>query len=613
MTDAQKYRLQLCLSHHQVIRRAFIMKLTGIYKFYLSLLLCSVALPSVALPKYERTILPFPDYMDEADKAMAREVIMLQVYQDDKDRNQYYYIPPFHIRQYTRGAGGMLLHSHNIKQYAAANKEIEARLQHIEGFHQSKLAELAEQIKINRERVEVALTKLEEALDRGNARIIELREKSLEREQNALDKSTQELNDANEIIGHGGTLLPLALRKSYNEQVIMKLAQAGVDVPYTGQEDPDAMFVTLKNVIQDFSSSYGGYISVNAYGGFTQAQVDALAEYRLKYMPHIKVSLLPVEKLTFFSLTEWQNDLEAWSYSSKIFRNIKGSGDYLGAAIVLDTSIAGALGLAEHLQPFVLPVGIRATFKQMAEPTEAELRCDFSTGYEVNGRADVRDGLIIYDNDITNTISTSDHSYGACNLKYISGDQNSAQFKALQAMEQEFESMRIHRTYLANAEKNAYYQSVLDDIANNRREDEPTYTRTLRRLDERGWVEVAVEGVTRAADFHWHTNIQDMSNISNVKFTKRISVRGHEVVEREMPTNLCLVYNSEIDAYDRCTTLEEQHALNMQKATQVAGNSPACAGTVNPFECGTQRDAAGSIERVGDRIPTDDSLITEFR
>ena len=75
-----------------------------------------------------------------------------------------------------------------------------------------------------------------------------------------------------------------------------------------------------------------------------------------------------------------------------MFITAKGSGDYLGAAITLPISISGSFGLAEHLGPFVLPVGIKATLRQIYEPADAILHCDFSSGFDIYARSDVRDG-----------------------------------------------------------------------------------------------------------------------------------------------------------------------------------------------------------------------------
>jgi len=302
---------------------------------------------------------------------------------------------------------------------------------------------------------------------------------------------------------------------------------------------------------------------------------------------------MPIEKLSFFPLTEWQHGNDKISDISKMFRQINGSGDYLGAAIVMDTSIAGSLALAEHLAPFVLPVGIKATLKQQINPTEAVLNCDFTNGFSVKGRADARDGLVIFDNDITNTMKATDNNSGGCTLKHISGDLQAAEYEAMVRMEEILSDMQFRRTNLSQAEKNAYYRGVMADIESNRRTEEPHYTYLSRVFTGHGWESVLIEGLTRAADFHWHTNVQDVSNISNVKFTKEISIKGHKTIERELPTNLCLVYNSAVNSYDRCTEVEEESAKTMQQSMNNASQSDACRGLIDPFECGRKRDSAG--------------------
>lgn len=553
-----------------------------------------VSLPLSALPKYERTMLPFPDRMDEGDQLMAQEVLQLQVYQDHEDENQYYFVPPFHVRQYTQGAAGMALQGHNVKQFAAGMNVFLNR----EKYGNDRIEQVRDDIRIAEERKQELEFRLIDAYSQNNEKLIAMLEKNIA-------KKEKEIADMNLKLD----AIVAEKLKNADQLASFHFSQAGFNVDLSSIDNNDQRVEAMKLAAAQASASYGGYLSANVYGGFTQGQVDALRAYKQKYMPHLKISLLPIEKLTFFSLTEWQNDPNAWSYSSKMFRNITGAGDYLGAAIVMDTTIAGSLGLAEHLQPFVLPVGIKARFKQAAEPTEAELTCDFSAGYSVQGRADVRDGLVIYDNDITNTISSSDFSNGACKLHYISGDRGSAQFKALEAMEQQFENIRIHRTILAHEEKTAYYKSLLEDIQKNRRQEEPKYRRVVRQLTAQGWSTVVVEGLTRAADFHWHTNIQDVNHVSEVKFTKHIYIAGSEMVERDLPTNFCLVFNSMTNAYDKCTTDEEKQALDMQRASRAVAQTPECANTVDPFECGRNRDQAGLTRREGPRVPVNDTVL----
>lgn len=551
------------------------------------------ALPNLALPTYEQTILPFPNRIDAADKFMAAEVTNLVVYQDSKDPHQYYYVPPFHIRQYRQGAAGMLLHNHNIRQYAEAKETIDGRDEYAARYSQERLLMLTERInyyeglRINAEQ------QYEEALASNDPNLA-LWEDQLRRHVELCNNSIARLERAEQLMETVGNLLPASLKRSYNTRIMYKFAAAGFGVSDNGIEDPDIVYENLKTALDDFSETYGGYLSFNAYGGFSRAQLDALIAYKTKYMPHIKISLLPIEKLTFFGLTESKQYASKGTSATTLFGQVNGAGDYLGAAIIMDITLAGAMGLVEHLAPFVPPVGIKATFKQQMEPAEAELDCDFSSGFLVNGRSDVRDGLIVFDNDVTIKLNAQDHSRGGCHLKHISGDLASAEYLALTELEKELETAHLRRTSLAHQEKEKYYKGVIDDIHHNRRDSRGKIRTISRLITQNGWQQSAiVELASQAADFHWHTNVQNVSNISNLKFHKRISVRGHKTIEKELPLNLCLVWNPDVQAYDRCSEIDDREAINMQTAMKQAFESTACKDIADPIECGKQRDKEG--------------------
>ena len=378
----------------------------------------------------------------------------------------------------------------------------------------------------------------------------------------------------------------------------MNLALTGYDVDVSQCRDNDAALVALKEGASKASMSYGGFLSFNTYAGFTQKQLDALREYKSRYMPHITVALLPLEKLTFRPLTETQYDPDLGSKSSKIFTRVQGAGDYLGTAIVLDTTVAGAVGMATHLPPFIVPVGISATYKEQSSPFDAELKCDFSSGFKIKGRADVRDGLVIYDNDITNIMKAEDTADGGCALKLHSGDRNSAEYVALQALETEFTKMHLHRSALSHAEKQKYYEGVLGDIQQNRAPSSSSSSGwLLAGFSALGIPGIVVGALSKAADFHWHTNIQDVEKVSKFKFQKRFTF-GEDVyqsVTHDMGVNLCLVYNLMTKAYDRCTEEEHKKAENMRGTMDTVQKSDECKNAKDPWECASNRAAAGLL------------------
>lgn len=557
-----------------------------------------LSVPSLALPKYLKTSLPLPEHMDDADRYMVAEVINLAVHEDSEDPNQYYYVPPFHIRQYKQGAAGMLLNTLMIREYAAAKvavkKELEARAKYAEEYDHQELSRLRAEVAQNKSNVKDAELKLEEAMAGGNEQIIALRKESLAREAAFLEESILELADANEILAEKRHLLPPGLGRGYYERALNHLAYAGSSIPYSGGEDPEILEPVIEQALDSLGGGYGGYISINAYGGFTKKQLDALTAYKTKYMPHIKLSLLPLEKLTFVPLTELHQYNWASAKPVSMFRQVNGSGDYLGAAVVIDITIAGAIGLSEHMTPFIPPLGIKATLKQYMEPTEAELVCDFTSGFTMLGQADVRDGKDIYDNDVMINMEASDKSEGACKINHISGDRASAEYKALFELQKELEAAHVYKTNLAYQERKRYNDAVIRDIHNNRRDSRGTIRRIRTIYSKNGWDMSDITQLSSiAADFHWHTNSQNVSNLSSLKFTKKISVTGNETITKDLPMNLCLVYNPEVNAYDRCTEIDEGIATGMQEAMHNAESSEECREASDPIDCGKRRDKSG--------------------
>ncbi|HXW60641.1 MAG TPA: hypothetical protein VEK06_03790 [Myxococcota bacterium] len=559
-----------------------------VWLFYCLSLALTYSFATMAIPKYKRTTLPFPVAVAPEDKDALIEVLKLQVHEDSEDPNLYYFMPPMHVRQYANGAASMMLFTEKVKIFAEVKKLVRKRNE----YNETELTYLRNDAEKKLESVVSMEDKIAEARAAGNDVAIPELEKILERRTKEYDKATGKLLDAEELVKKGNSLMPAAMLKDLNELALFELAQARLNLPYTGKEDPNEIFNQIKNHTEKLASSYGGYLSVNAYAGFTEKQLQTLKNYKAKYFPQVRVALLPVESLTFFPLTE---TIKA-GQESAIFTDIKGAGDYLGSTIVLNASILGAMGFATHLSPNVLPIGIKATFVQKMLPFEAELKCDYTTGYTVTGRADARDGWVIYDNDLTNSISPEDVSDGGCNIKLIKGDINSAEFAAMQTLDKTLTELQITRTHLAKEAKDQYYRSVMSDIQQNRRQAKKSwFAKLVSVFTGFGWETVLVAGLSEATDFHWHTNIQYVQNTSVLKFNKKVAIDGHATVTRDMPTNLCVVYNEAIRAYDRCTAQEEAPAQNTTQVAEEILASPECANLVDPTECGKARRSAGLL------------------
>ncbi len=586
------------------------------------------SLPLLAIPKPDRTNLPIPPNLSESDKALVYHALQLQVYQDAEDQNKYYYIPPFHFKQYREGASSMTLNKANIQNYAFAATALKT----LNTLRQTYIKEELDRLTKNIEKEEAKVEKVNEALTlaeqeydaalaSGNKELIEVRKARIDRhltnltEANLkLEKAQLKYDEAKTAVQENKFLLPPGMGRSFFQTAIHHIALTGAKLDISSGDEPVLVEKTINSKLGEIGGGDGGFISANAYGGFTRKQREAISTYRTKFFPQVKVALLPLEKLSFSPLAEWQKDPNREKHASTaMLSSIQGSGDYLGITITMNMTIIGSAGLAANLGPFIPPIGIKGTLKEKIHPVSATLKCDFTSGYDITGRTDVRDGAIIYDNDITTTLVGKDIGDGGCKLDVKSGDVGSAHIKGLQEIEKVFQNIGLTRTTLAKDEKEAYLKKVQDDVANNRRSSGSRYGGIFSALTNLGFGGIVIPLLQHAADFHWHTNIQDVHKLSTLKFTRSIQLNGHEIVEREMPTDLCLIYNKAVNGYDRCSPKEENAALTMSKSINVAQESPTCAALPDPFACGEKRLESGEL---ANRTPTewakDDELPINF-
>jgi len=308
-------------------------------------------------------------------------------------------------------------------------------------------------------------------------------------------------------------------------------------------------------------------------------------------MPHIRVALMPAENLEFFALTDLARK-DGVPTENRMFKMVRGAGDYKGAALNFDLTLEGARILALNVAPIILPIGISATIRKKMRPFEAKLTCDFSNGFEINGRADIKDGLVIYDNDITNKIHSKDTNTGNCQVEMIRGDLESAKLRAMHELEDRFESLRIHRTIMTRKDRLSYHEGILKDLSNNRApkgQDKKRARRYLRWYQTLGGEAIVAAGLAESANFHWHTHRENSSSISTVKFEKIIREDGYKNMRMNLPTLLCLSFNKEKGTYDGCTQSQLDRANTPIDAEQAAMSSPACEEGDSVIDCGKKR------------------------
>jgi hypothetical protein len=354
------------------------------------------------------------------------------------------------------------------------------------------------------------------------------------------------------------------------------------------------------------SMSNGGIFTANVYATVDNKAPSFLSQYhqaRAKLgLPQVKVVRLPIENITWHSLTETVMDSDGKEHRGiPLFRRIKGGGSFQGATINMDLTLDGAKKFAVAPPPMILPVEAKGYILQKYPAFKATLKCDFTTGWTMKGRTDVIDGMMIYDNDVYNRMVAKDFAETGkpCRLKIEGGGHKSrakveaAHRKALQEMLNKLSDIFINRTELARKQKEAYFNRVMEDVQRNRRQGgDNGWGGVFGVFARHGWVGGLIAGFGQASNIHWHTHVEDVKMLSTLKWEQEIIEDGNSYVEVQFPARLCVAFNPQRDMYIACSDEEMRDAVSSEEAYQIATNSDECSGANeqnNPVACGERR------------------------
>jgi hypothetical protein len=359
--------------------------------------------------------------------------------------------------------------------------------------------------------------------------------------------------------------------------------------------------------LRKLSMSNGGPFTANVYATVNDKAPSYLSQYHKARanleLPQVKVVNLPIENITWHGLTETVMDSEGKEHKGiPPFRGkIKGHGNFEGATINMDLTLDGAKKFAVAPPPMILPVGVKGYILQKYPAFKATLKCDFTTGWTMEGRTDVIDGMVIYDNDVYNRMVAKDFTETGkpCSLKIKGGGHKShakveaAHRKALEEMVKKLGDIFINRTELARKQKEAYFNRVMEDVQRNRRQGgDNGWGGVFGVFAHHGWVGGLIAGFGQASNIHWHTHVEDVKMLSTLKWEQEIIEDGNSYVEVQFPARLCVAFNPQRDMYIACSDEEMRDAVSLEEAYQIATNSDECSGANeqnNPVACGERR------------------------
>lgn len=551
-------------------------------------------------------------------------ILNLPLYQDSEDNNLYYYVPPFRILPWDQGAASVTLHSVKSENIFQADN-IMKRMQSEELVPPEHIIN-GPVVVSKRQALERALERLEkyedryfQELDRLKARILELEsdrksaladnkadlivffekmivenEERIAAEEKNIEIQRQKAQEINikfdDYVAECAEKWRHERMRTRLYPVTTYLASAGKSIDMGLYPDTEQLAVAINNAIDELKKSYGGTLSMNIYSGFTQKQVDDITFLRAKYWPHVKIVLMASEDLEFESLAE----IEATSKGDRqnlMFKNMRGSGGYQGASVAFDLTIDGAMSLGVALGPFIVPVGVTANITQRMLPFEAELKCDFKERRMDDAKAQVRDGKVILPEDLSHITGTRDSDYGSCELKVLKGDENSARVMALKEIEKEFDAINMKKTQLGQSEARNYYAERFRDFKLGKLKPKDHLFGLFNSYSPIIDSDLLLKALGKGNKDFWQTTDAGLSRFYSLYFTKRFSYDGSHTVRTGLPAFLCLFFNADKNAYDRCTRSQEEKAEAPLEAAKVATSSPACQDFESLKDCFDKRKA----------------------
>ncbi len=366
--------------------------------------------------------------------------------------------------------------------------------------------------------------------------------------------------------GNGAGQLSPELRQEVASAVVLQMSRLGVTPNATEQaqirsSDPLTVTFGLASMRARAGAGQFGLRQSIFEAGFNTEQRDALQTY-LALRPDVTTRSLAVQSVfarpTAQSLVGQTGQVETRD-SVMMIRGVNlGNSGRCGSTqtcnVVVEYTDVGArgarvLGFAGTLTPVFVPVTFEAGVR-VAEPDfVGSISCNFKTGWVAQGRADVKDGAIIYDGDLSNKIKydSIDSGFGGCRMTVTEGDADSAFFHALQDIDETYRRLHTERQQASKREKDAYRAQIEAELQ--------WHQQNSQSRSRGGWFSDVFGLVTggrflrgfagfligETRDFYWHTtqldthsideiNVNQSYNIHNLMATRTFSFDGFPLV-----------------------------------------------------------------------------------
>lgn len=419
------------------------------------------------------------------------------------------------------------------------------------------------------------------------------------------------------------------LQESVVNQVRLKLALLGVTS--TAAEDADLESHDPTLMVDALASMFARASQLGQYGvrqivyrsGYSDRERDFIAKYRL-IRGDTTVSSLRASTVfarpTSVTALDSAVTREGVAASNRLFLGVNAGsrgrcGNTATCNVTVDFTYTGALMAATSKSgAVVIPVTFEADVSFTQPPFRGTVSCDFQTGWQAQGRADVKDGAVIYDGDVYNRIHYEAFENGGCDMHTEGGstsDPNGAYY-IIKHIYENYMQLKMRRGARARAEKDAYQDFVNDELQRHAQQSQQTsfdFWSLSTWIVPLGpiWGTFTSFVIGAGRSFYWHTRIEDQKTTDRVKFETTISQTGLQSTERFTFDGNPLVcwrgtgFSKFIGA---CPT-EQEDEYAAEADHDVGANADLCGDEGTSPECLEEAEEAAEDETTDDNGVTD--------
>jgi len=498
--------------------------------------------------------------VDQKVLEKAHETLQgLNFHRDHQSTNLYFVIPVF-VATPSQHAASLVINQDRIenavKLYEAWAKYLGASLEQVETL--SQLANRLMKVAYSIEHLdEIQLTKGERDLYKGLYEDVEKKLATIDK----TDNKRLKISDY--------------AKQIYLQKIALYLGSVGITNlsvdKLLNSKDKRGRLETTAKLMNEVEKGNTGNFVINVRAILPKEEREALTLYqkmRIHFrLGEIKFSFLPVKVIEWKSLAELAKDADVQGVP--VYRNLEGGGSFRGSALSADLSLGGAkafkkIKTAKLGDAIILPIYPTTQITMKVPPFKASVTCHFKNWAEAKLRSDVKDGAVIYNDDLFEDLTTTEKAaFGKdkpC-LIDVEGGTGAGVSLALQQNLFKIQERLIGKYFNRIKADEEMLKKLKEEhkatVKAHRVEEQRNRGGTLEVRDVSFFGLFRTRRISWTPRFYWHTTSQKLEALSEVDFDYEINYEANEMINLDLDVNVCVYYDKDTEAFKACKNAEQ--------------------------------------------------------